>query len=320
MKQKEKKFSKGLILIIAVVLLLTVGAFFAKNALAELSSIWTIAFRELPFMSNPAKCPSDMVWVNTGKFCIDKYEASNGGGAYYVDINGDGDILDTAVNVYGDGTTFNETTATAKAVSVYGAMPWKSINQVNAKAACMAAGKHLATNYEMLLAAKGTPDPHSSVPAVGTESCNIWFRDNISADDLPSGAVEGGCYTYDGDNSCHQTGTAALCVSDAGAYDLIGNVWEWTDNVINNGLHPVTGVALPAQNRITGLDVYGIPNSTGSATLDYNYDYFYINAVGYRGFIRGGYWNSGSNAGLFALFLGYAPSGTNLSFGFRCAR
>jgi len=314
------KKNKKVFLTIAVLVLVTTVLFLSGSAFAELSSIWTMAFRELPFMSNPAKCPSDMVWVSTGKFCIDKYEASNGGGSYYVDMNGDGDILDAAVYPYGDTTLFNETTPTAKAVSESGKKPWVSINQVNAKAACMAAGKHLATNYEMLLAAKGTPDPHSSVPAIGTESCNIWFRDNVAADDLPSGAVEAGCATYDGDNSCHQTGTAVLCVSTAGAYDLIGNVWEWTDNVINNGLHPATGLALLSQNYITGLDVYGLPTSTGSSTADYNYDHFWINASGYRGFLRGGVWGNGSIAGLFALALSTAPSSASSTVGFRCAR
>ena len=280
---------------------------------------------------NWTDCPSDMVWVdyawtwlsttwsNRGGFCIDKYEASNGGGSYYVDMNGDGDILDTAVDVYGDGTVFNETTPTAKAVSEYNANPWISINQVNAKAACMAAGKHLATNYEALLAAKGTPDPHTSVPATGTESCQIW---NTGAWPDYSGKKPDGAEwsTSPAGTNSIKTGTAALCVSDAGAYDLIGNVWEWTDNVINGGLHPVTGAALPAQNYITGLDVYGIPSSTGSATTDYNYDHFWINVDGYRGFIRGGTWAYGSNAGLFALNLYNAPSNTGSSVGFRCAR
>ncbi len=280
---------------------------------------------------NYTDCPSDMVWVdyawtwqsttwsNRGGFCIDKYEASNGGGAYYVDINGDGDILDTAVDVYGDGTTFNETTATAKAVSEYNANPWISINQVNAKAACLAAGKRLATNYEWLLASKGTPDPHTSVPATGTESCQIW---NTGAwPDYSGKKPDGSTWTDSpaGTNSI-KTGTAVNCVSDAGAYDLIGNVWEWTDNVINGGLHPVTGAALPAQSYITGLDVYGIPSSTGSATTNYNYDHFWINAVGYRGFIRGGIWDLGSAAGLFALHLNYAPSITSFTLGFRCVR
>jgi len=252
-------------------------------------------------------CPTDMVYVGHDwtwqgthwtqeYFCIDKYEASNGGGAYYVDMNGDGDTADTAVNVYGDGTTFNETTPTAKAVSVYNATPWVSINQVNAKAACMAAGKHLATNYEMLLAAKGTPDLGSGW---GANDCQV---------------------NYNWDSQPGLTGSGSNCVSDAGAYDLIGNVWEWTDNVIVDNAHPATGASLPGTNLITGLDVYGLPTSTdGSGSDDYNYDKFWITVTGYRGFLRGGGWTGGSNAGLFALFLLYAPSSTNSALGFRCA-
>jgi formylglycine-generating enzyme required for sulfatase activity len=312
MKSKKILFS-------VIFSLIALGAFLAKDALAELAAIWTAPFREMPSASIQAKCPPEMVWVEAGKFCIDKYEASNGGGAYYVDINGDGDTDDTAVDVYGDGTTFNETTPTAKAVSVANADPWVSINQVDAKAACMAAGKNLATNYELLLAAKGTPDPHSSAPAVGTEPCQIW--NTGSWPDYSGRKPDGSTFTDRpaGTNSI-KTGTATSCVSDAGAYDLIGNVWEWTDNVINNGLHPVTGMALPSANGIRGLDIYGLPNITGSSTADYNYDYFWINTDGYRGFLRGGSWGDASRVGAFALYLNNAPSNTNYNIGFRCAR
>jgi formylglycine-generating enzyme required for sulfatase activity len=40
----------------------------------------------------------------------------------------------------------------------------------------------------------------------------------------------------------------------------------------------------------------------------------------WRGFIRGGNWNNGANAGLFALNLNNAPSNTNTNIGFRCAK
>ncbi len=306
-KQKQKRII-AVATIVAIVVMAIVGGFFARRAFAELASIWTKTFKELPLVDNPALCPSDMVWVSAGKFCIDKYEASNGGGSYYVDMNGDGDVSDTAVDVYGDGTLFNETTPTAKAVSVSGANPWVSINQVNAKAACRAAGKRLATNYELLLAAKGTPDPDSSAPTPGTEECNIWTNSKPSA------------RTWVTENQAVKTMENALCVSDYGAYDLIGNVWEWTDNVINGGLHPATGVALSAAGDITGLDIYGIPSSVGTATPDYNYDHFWINAGDYRGFLRGGAWSNGASAGLFALNLRNAPSSTGSNLGFRCAR
>jgi hypothetical protein len=39
-----------------------------------------------------------------------------------------------------------------------------------------------------------------------------------------------------------------------------------------------------------------------------------------RGFIRGGNWNNGTNAGAFALNLNNAPTDTNTNIGFRVAR
>ncbi len=38
-----------------------------------------------------------------------------------------------------------------------------------------------------------------------------------------------------------------------------------------------------------------------------------------RGFIRGGNWNNGANAGAFTLNLNNAPSNVNTNIGFRCA-
>jgi len=325
---KKNFFQRGKIwLVVAVVVF--IGFFFARTIFAEDVTIWTANFRELPLTSNPSKCPSDMVWVPAGRFCIDKYEASQGGGSYQVDMNGDGDFNDT-VNVYGDGTTWNESSTTQKAVSVSGANPWVSVTQVQAKAACLAAGKRLATNYELLLAAKGTPDPDTSDPGDDSEECNIWTNSKPSA------------RTWVTENQAVKTMEGALCVSDAGAYDLVGNVWEWADNVISSGQHPkclglgetdcqnktgctwstdhCEGPALPSQNYITSLDVYGLPVSTGSASSDYNNDYFWINVSGYRGFLRGGRWDGGAQAGVFALGLHGAPSGSGSSVGFRCAR
>lgn len=39
-----------------------------------------------------------------------------------------------------------------------------------------------------------------------------------------------------------------------------------------------------------------------------------------RGFLRGGNWNNGSNAGAFTLNLNNAPTNTNTNIGFRVAR
>jgi RNA-directed DNA polymerase len=42
--------------------------------------------------------------------------------------------------------------------------------------------------------------------------------------------------------------------------------------------------------------------------------------VALRGFIRGGNWNNGGNAGVLTLNLNNAPSNTNTNIGFRVSR
>jgi len=56
--------------------------------------------------------------------------------------------------------------------------------------------------------------------------------------------------------------------------------------------------------------------------LSYNEDvcYEWIYSLDDVAFLRGGYWNNSSNAGVFTLYLNHSPTGTNTIFGFRCAR
>jgi len=166
----------------------------------------------------------------------------------------------------------------------------------------------LPTNYEWYLAAQGTPDPDTADPADDSEECNIWTNSK------PTEA------TWSVENQAIKTGTANRCRSDAGAYDMVGNVWEWVDDTIQDGIHPFGG-ALPAQNYIETIDQYGIPSVTNAgAQASYNEDYFWINASGKRGFIRGGDWSNEANVGVFTFNLLYAPSNVGTSIGFRCAR
>src|SRR5439155_21115990 len=69
-----------------------------------------------------------------------------------------------------------------------------------AVAACRNAGRRLLSNVEWQAAALGTPDPGA---APGSEDCNT----KSAGTDL--------------------TGARAQCVSNVGAFDLVGNVWEW---------------------------------------------------------------------------------------------
>src|SRR5207245_3147207 len=79
------------------------------------------------------------------------------------------------------------------AVSIAGVTPSRFINWFQAVAAARNSLKRLPTNQEWQAAALGTPD---SAP------CNV-------------------------SSSLAVTGNAAGCVSDVGAFDMVGNVYEW---------------------------------------------------------------------------------------------
>jgi formylglycine-generating enzyme required for sulfatase activity len=171
-------------------------------------------------------CPPDSVKV--GVTCIDKYEASvwqipdpTGTNARLVKKlqKGRATLADlTAAGATQLGTTFppfshaafpvsfppnGNWTAPVYAASVPGVRPTSSITWFQAEQACRLAGKRLPTNQEWQAAAAGTPDPAGGVDD-GATQCNV---------------VTAGGATI--------AGSRSACVSTWGAFDMVGNVWEW---------------------------------------------------------------------------------------------
>jgi len=294
-------------------------------------------------------CPSDMVRVGgQGGYCIDRYEASDSGVTTAVDLNGDGDTNDAVLlgieyicedgsaDGSGSGNESANCMAFNKAQSVYNQTPYVSITQAQAKASCLAAEKHLCTDYEWWIAAQGTPDYNTADPTNDAEECNIWSNSK------PSEA------TWSVENQATKTGTAARCVSDHGAFDMVGNVWEWTADtaywnmdypVATTGTVYIKGREITGNQYIAGVDDYGIPNAWNAAgqtafNNDYNWDGGVDGAYGISdifssgtgegrpisAFIRGGSWGAGASAGVFALSLGGAPSHSDPAIGFRCCK
>ncbi len=171
------------------------------------------------------------------------------------------------------------------AVSVKGKKPWTNIAREQAQAVCLRAGKRLPTAKEWYLFALGTPDTK--------ESCNIKSNGAVE-----SGVLEG-------------------CVSAVGVFDTIGNVWEWTDDDVaqqgyQNRILPNEGyVAQVAADGIATV-TENVPNS------QFGNDYFWSKEEGVFGLLRGGFYGSGEDAGVYAVQAKTPPTTATIAIGFRC--
>lgn len=180
-------------------------------------------------------CPVGMLRVDA--FCIDRFEAT----------------LETL-----DGKPwspyFNPGDAGVRALSVEGAVPQGYVSGDQAAAACANAGKRLCTDEEWLRACQGpgqTTYPygdekmagmcndaravHPAVEYFGTAEDWIWSElGNACISQLP-GSVD-------------RTGENPGCITAEGAYDMMGNVHEWTadpDGTFRGGFYVDTVINGP---------------------------------------------------------------------------
>lgn len=167
------------------------------------------------------------------------------------------------------------------AVSLPGVTPSAFITWFQAQQACTNAAKRLPSNAEWQAAVAGTPDPG---PDNGTTDCNTanaFFA-------TPTGSRSG-------------------CVSARGAFDMVGNLWEWVADWVPRSTTCGTwsaGVSPTGDAQcLAGAAETGEPGAL----------------------LRGGdfgVFNFGPDAGPLAVFGFVEPSQAPFSivFGFRCAR
>ncbi len=274
-------FVRGAIVMLSVIVLGTIGLNAFDNTGAPGRSLLGAVSGALA----PEPCPSDMVLVRAsgGDFCIDRYEAAPGDDCPHQNPSSKRQTDD------------NLTLRSCGAVSEAGRLPWRNIARQQAELACTRSGKRLPTNSEWYRAALGTPDRAGTW---GPEDCNLASREN----------------------SPSETGDRPLCVSVAGAFDMVGNVWEWLEETVDEGTY--ANEALPPQGYIAEIDAAGLPTRTEEAAPDAAYfdDYFWLEPTGVRGMIRGGFWRSQTDGGQYALNVSVPPSFTGDAIGFRCAK
>lgn len=170
-------------------------------------------------------------------------------------------------------------------VSKPDADPWTQVTYHQAKELCAKAGKRLPANSEWYEAALGT--------------------------------VESGCLVDE--DTVSQTGSAGECRSGAGVYDMVGNVWEWVEASVEGGSYE--GRILPAEGYVANADDAGVASETTEQPGGgFGNDYFWSQSEGSLAMIRGGFFGSGSDAGLYSVHADVAKNFSGSSIGFRCIK
>ena len=254
-------------------------------AMTVLSVACSLFVAETAGAASPAECPSDSVL--SGTVCVDKYEASvwettnaklvakiRGGTATVIDLLSGGAVQHGLLgDDFGPGCPDTGNGCTNfYAVSIPGVVPARFITWFQAVATARNSGKRLATNAEWQAAALGTPDPGTDN---GTTDCNVQS---------PLVPVS--------------TGSRSGCISDVGALDMVGNLWEWVADWVPLSTACVTSLfPATADFNCTG----GADTTTGPAAL-----------------LRGGA-GDGPLAGVFAI-LERVPTDVEAYIGFRAVR
>ncbi len=166
-------------------------------------------------------CPSGMVPV--ADFCVDQYEAS----------------LEV---VREDGSTepwspfWNPAGERVRAVSLEGAIPQSTITGKQAAMACAEAGKRLCTDSEWLRACQGpegTTYPYGNEREPGVCNDSRYAHPAIeyygTSDPWIWGRLGNACLNQLAETVDH-SGENTGCVTAEGAYDMMGNLHEWTSN------------------------------------------------------------------------------------------
>jgi hypothetical protein len=183
-------------------------------------------------------------------------------------------------------TTANKESAVCSSQSVKGATPWRFVTRADAQLFCARSGKRLPTAAEWYEAAIGTP----------STACNL------------------------SSNILFPTGKQVNCLSAFGVSDAVGNVWEWTSDDVIDGQY--NNRPLPDSGYVRQVDSGGVATESKRDTSEelFDNDYLWSNPEGSYGIIRGGFYGSGDDGGVFTVQAMTSPNFRGGAIGFRCIR
>ncbi|HSD25123.1 MAG TPA: hypothetical protein VLB79_12435 [Solirubrobacterales bacterium] len=209
--------------------------------------------------------------VAAGAVCVDKYEvsvwSSPTGGTQY---GASSDNYPAACTDTGQGCEAGSA-GEIYARSVPGVTPSRFITYFQAQAALANVGKHLPSDAQWQQAVAGTPD---------STACNV-----------STGSVAA-------------TGTNADCVSNFGAFDMVGNLYEWVRDWVPRS------TACPGWGTVVTFASDDLMCLSGASTT----------AAAPGALLRSGSFNDDTSAGPFTVDGRFLPSGSFFDTGFRGAR
>lgn len=166
-------------------------------------------------------CPAGMIAVAAAvPYCVDRFEAS------LVEVHDDGSTTDWS-------PYHHPGSARVRAQSVAVAVPQGYIDGVAAGRACEEAGKRLCTDTEWLRACRG---PNDRLYPYGDARMNGVCNDARSRhpavelfpdDPTPYDRIQDACINQLPD-SLDRTSENSGCITEEGAFDMMGNLHEWT--------------------------------------------------------------------------------------------
>jgi prepilin-type N-terminal cleavage/methylation domain-containing protein len=250
-------------------------------------------------------CPTGYIAVpgngmyGTNDFCVMKYEAKAG-------------------------------SATVAATTQATGFPTVSITQTNAITACSlnGAGYGLINNNEWMTIARNIEGQATNWTGGAVGNGGLWrgHSDNSPGTALEASTDDNLGYTGTGNTSPSIERRTHTLSNGQTIWDLSGNVWEWTSDIIQGQDKPnnssgnfsqqwtaisnfgtlsydLTRPSNVAWNSTQNMGQYYAGGITGTTTL---------------AFLRGGPWSYYSFSGVFALDLPFTPSYTGNNVGFRC--
>ncbi len=177
----------------------------------------------------------------------------------------------------------NASTKGCYAASVGEREPWTFVTLTQAQRICAESGKRLPTSDE-------------------------WYAFSLGTDE----------------SACHVAGSEprvtgnSSCVSSTLVHDTVGNVWEWVNETVTGSEY--RGRQLPAEGYVSEADASGVAIATDPQTGNelYGKDYFWSKTEGVFGMLRGGFYGSGADAGLYTVNASVPTNFATQGVGFRC--